>query len=73
MAYNFDTDDYASINILKSRLSSLTKDFDLTDWRTVRNADYWKSDHMKIVTGLQHKLRLIDYYVNKGVPLKIED
>jgi|688.fasta_scaffold76995_7 hypothetical protein len=70
MAYNFEADDYKSINILKNKLSSLTKDFDLTDWRTVRTPDYWESDHMKIVTGLQHKLRLIDYYVNKGVPLK---
>lgn len=61
--------DYHSINALRSRLGQLTKNFDLDDWRTVRTPFYWEADKMTPVLALQHKIELIEYYTNKGVPL----
>ena len=67
---NFDNkNDYHSIKALKSRFAHLTRHFDLDDWRTVRTPFYWEADKMTPVLALQHKIELIEYYVNKGVPL----
>ena len=51
----------------------LTKNFDLEDWRTLRNENYW---WVEIIPGhpnkrprsTYEKLDLIRHYVNKGVP-----
>ena len=51
----------------------LTKSFDLEDWRTLRNENYW---WVEIIPGFKNKkprstyekLDLIRHYVNKGVP-----
>ena len=67
---NYDEQrDYHSINALRDRLAQLTRNFDLDDWRTVRTPFYWEADSMTPVLALQHKIELIEYYVNKGVPL----
>ena len=67
---NYDEQrDYHSINALRDRLAQITRNFDLDDWRTVRTPFYWEADSMTPVLALQHKIELIEYYVNKGVPL----
>ncbi len=56
--------------MLQEDFASLTKQFDLEDWRTVRTPHYWLSDKMDRTNSLQHKINLINYYNNKGIPLK---
>ena len=48
----------------------LTKHFDLEDWRTVRNENYWwvETSFGKRPRTMYEKLDLIRHYVNKGVP-----
>ena len=49
----------------------LTKSFDLEDWRTLRNENYWWVEDMpglKRPRSTYEKLDLIRHYVNKGVP-----
>ena len=50
----------------------LTKHFDLEDWRTVRNENYWwvidTVTYKKRARTTYEKLDLIRHYVNKGVP-----
>ena len=50
----------------------LTKHFDLEDWRTVRNENYWwvidTVTYKKRARTTYEKLDLIRYYVAKGVP-----
>ena len=49
----------------------LTKNFDLEDWRTVRNVNYWWVEDIpgfKRPRSTYEKLDLIRHYVNKGVP-----
>jgi hypothetical protein len=58
------------IRTLKEMHSELTKRFDLEDWRTVRNQYYWLADQMAEGEGLVHKIKCIEYYINKGIPLK---
>jgi hypothetical protein len=65
-----DVSDYHSIKILRDRLAYLTRNFDLDDWRTARTPYYWESDKMPLILALQHKIKLLEYYINKGVPLK---
>ena len=51
--------------------NDLTKNFDLEDWRTVRNENYWWIEEMsglKRSRSTYEKLDLIIHYVNKGVP-----
>jgi len=51
--------------------NDLTKNFDLEDWRTVRNENYWWIEEMsglKRSRSTYEKLDLIRHYVNKGVP-----
>lgn len=66
--YN-DENDYQLVKILRDKLGQLTKNFDLDDWRTVRTPFYWEADKMTSVLALQHKIKLIEYYTNKGIPL----
>lgn len=66
--YN-DENDYQLVKILRDKLGQLTKNFDLNDWRTVRTPFYWEADKMTSVLALQHKIKLIEYYTNKRVPL----
>lgn len=48
----------------------LTRNFDLIDWRTVRNALYWKSANiLNEQKRWEFKNELISYYNNKGVPI----
>lgn len=68
MDYN-EKHDYHSIKALRDRFAQLTKNFDLEDWRTVRTPFYWEADKMTPILALQHKIELIEYYINKGVPL----
>jgi|688.fasta_scaffold2692112_2 hypothetical protein len=58
------------LTMLQEDFASLTKQFDLEDWRTVRTPHYWLSDKMDRTNSLQHKINLINYYNNKGIPLK---
>jgi hypothetical protein len=48
----------------------LTKHFDLEDWRTLRNEEYWwiETSFGRRPRSKYEKLELIRYYVNKGVP-----
>ena len=48
----------------------LTKHFDLEDWRTVRNEEYWwvETSFGRRPRAVYEKLDLIRHYVNKGVP-----
>jgi len=49
----------------------LTKSFDLEDWRTLRNENYWWVEDMpgfRRPRSTYEKLDLIRHYVNKGVP-----
>ena len=49
----------------------LTKSFDLEDWRTLRNDNYWWTEDipgLKRPRSTYEKLDLIRHYVNKGVP-----
>tara|TARA_R110000765_G_C18722102_1_gene584404 strand:- start:58 stop:258 length:201 start_codon:yes stop_codon:yes gene_type:complete len=51
--------------------NDLTKNFDLEDWRTVRNENYWwveTSYGTKRPRSTYEKLELIVHYINKGVP-----
>jgi hypothetical protein len=65
-----EKEDYHSLKALRSRFAGLTKNFDLEDWRTVRTSYYWESDRMSPVNAIAHKIKLIEYYINKGIPLK---
>lgn len=49
----------------------LVRQFDLEDWRTIRNENYWWKDTSfgtKRPTSIYEKLEFIRYYVAKGVP-----
>ena len=58
---------------IDQEFNDLTKHFDLEDWRTLRNENYW---WVEIIPGFKNKkprstyekLDLIRHYVNKGVP-----
>lgn len=60
-----------TINELKETFGYITRQFDLDDWRTVRNEEYWMADFMSTVEGLKHKIKLIEYYNKHGVPRKL--
>ncbi len=61
-----------SYSELKETFHSMTKHFDLEDWRVVRTPLYWEADKMKPILALEHKLELIEFYINKGYPLNLE-
>ena len=68
---------YEKMSIVDKEFYDLTKSFDLEDWRTLRNENYWwKIDlvfDMKRPRSTYEKLELIRYYVNKGVPMPNTD
>lgn len=67
-----ENDDYKNqkyIAELRNTFSALTDNFDLNDWRTVRNEYYWESDSMAQTYALQHKIKLVKYYIKNGSPL----
>lgn len=51
--------------------NDLTENFDLKDWKALRNENYW---WVEDISGLKRprstyeKLDLIRHYINKGVP-----
>tara|TARA_R110000803_G_C11906059_1_gene312655 strand:+ start:590 stop:790 length:201 start_codon:yes stop_codon:yes gene_type:complete len=56
---------------IDQEFNDLTKNFDLEDWRTVRNENYWwveTSYGTKRPRSTYEKLELIVHYINKGVP-----
>ena len=56
---------------IDQEFNDLTKNFDLEDWRTVRNENYWwveTSYSTKRPRSTYEKLELIVHYINKGVP-----
>lgn len=56
---------------IDQEFNDLTKHFDLEDWRTVRNENYWWKEDisgLKRPRSTYEKLDLIRHYVNKGVP-----
>lgn len=57
---------------LKEIFHNMTKHFDLEDWRVVRTPLYWEADKMKPILALEHKIELIEFYINKGYPLNLE-
>ena len=56
---------------IDQEFNDLTKNFDLEDWRTVRNENYWWIETCygtKRPRSTYEKLELIVHYINKGVP-----
>ena len=56
---------------IDQEFNDLTKNFDLEDWRTVRNENYWwveTSYGTKRPRSTSETLELIVHYINKGVP-----
>ena len=59
------------LSYVDQEFNDLTKNFDLEDWRTVRNENYWwveTSYGTKRPRSTYEKLELIVHYINKGVP-----
>jgi hypothetical protein len=55
---------------LYEQFKTITSRFDLDDWRTVRNEDYWESDKIKdSYQRLSYKMRRIMHYDKHGVIL----
>jgi hypothetical protein len=57
-------------NRLWEHFNSITKNFDLDDWRDCRTEHYWETSD-KIydkVKKIQHKIDLVEYYIAKGIP-----
>ena len=53
-----------------STFASLTKSFDLDDWRDCRTEHYWKSDNIiDRLKRIEYKIKLVQYYNAKGKPL----
>lgn len=59
---------FKKIKELQEEFGRITKQFDLTDWRTVRTEYYWEADTMPPGQALEHKIELVDYYNRYGVP-----
>ena len=55
---------------IDEEFNELTKRFDLEDWRTLRNEEYWwvETSYGKRPRSTYEKLEYIRHYVNKGVP-----
>lgn len=55
---------------LYEQFKTITSRFDLDDWRTVRNEDYWESDKIRdSYQRLSYKMRRIMHYDKHGVIL----
>jgi len=58
----------------EEEFTTITSRFDLEDWRTVRNEDYWKSDEIySQVERLRYKLVRLRHYDKYGTTLIIEE
>lgn len=58
----------------EEEFKTITSRFDLEDWRTVRNEDYWKSDEIySQVERLRYKLVRLRHYDKYGTILIIEE
>lgn len=58
---------------LEEEFQRITSKFDLEDWRTVRNEDYWKADEITYpVQKLRYKLVRLRYYEKYGIPMIAE-
>jgi hypothetical protein len=58
----------------EEEFKTITSRFDLEDWRTVRNEDYWKSDEIySQVERLRYKLVRLRHYDKYGKVLIIEE
>lgn len=56
----------------EEEFKTITSRFDLEDWRTVRNEDYWKSDEIySQVERLRYKLVRLRHYDKYGTVLII--
>ena len=56
----------------EEEFTTITSRFDLEDWRTVRNEDYWKSDEIySQVERLRYKLVRLRHYDKYGTTLII--
>jgi hypothetical protein len=54
---------------LLEEFASLTRNFDLDDWREIRTEEYWKSDQIENgLDKLEHKLKFIRHYERHGKP-----
>ncbi len=55
------------MSLTDQEFSTLTARFDLEDWRTLRNEDYWKSDEIKDpIQKMNYKLVRIRHYYKYG-------
>ncbi len=58
----------------EEEFKTITSRFDLEDWRTVRNEDYWKSDEIySQVERLRYKLVRLRHYDKYGRVLEIRE
>jgi hypothetical protein len=58
----------------EEEFTTITSRFDLEDWRTVRNEDYWKSDDIfSPVDRLRYKLVRLRHYDKYGTTIIIEE
>lgn len=58
----------------EEEFKTITSRFDLEDWRTVRNEDYWKSDEIySPVERLRYKLVRLRHYDKYGKVLEIRE
>ena len=68
------TERQAVLNKLHLEFADLTKRFDIEDWRTLRNKDYWFSDTiLDEIQRLNYKLVRIRHYDKFGKPLKEDE
>jgi len=59
---------------LGEEFTTITSRFDLEDWRTVRNEDYWKSDLIgNPLERLRYKMVRIRHYDKYGTTIIIEE
>ena len=59
---------------LEAEFKTITSRFDLEDWRTVRNEDYWKSDEIySFIERLRYKMVRIRHYDKYGTTIIIEE
>jgi hypothetical protein len=60
-----------ALKLLGEEYERITSKFDLEDWRTVRDEDYWESDKIKDpVQRLNYKMSRIRHYDKYGTTLK---
>jgi hypothetical protein len=58
---------------LEEEFAYYSKRLSTEEWVELRTEEYWLADYMTKQEALEHKLKFIKHYYNKGVPLKLED